>query len=157
MSGKVKVKFIADFAPYGIKAGAVRTVSDAAARKLLHVYRVIEDPFAPKVILIRMVAWAREYGTGWYPNSLHIITYADGMKLIDEGRAILEQDNGTPKGVVDHQCNAFCPDHTNYEGVSKWLESHNYTPEVAITALELAMQCSRSRAVSVYEKITDSQ
>ena len=157
----VKVTFTEDFKPYGIKKGTVREVSEAVAHKLLDVYGVIDDPFnaMPSLVMIRMLAKITKYGSGWYPYSEHLVSGEIAKELIDGGLAHLAAESVAPvmETVADDHFDthsSFCSRHPKIEGIAEWLNALKYENDnTRINAISLAVQCSRSQAEKIYEKI----
>lgn len=168
MTKLIEVTFTSDFAPYGIKKGAKRKVSESAAHKLYEVYGVIDDPFnkLPLVVNIKLLAKVQKYGAGWYPYSEHLVTGQIARELIEQGLAELagssaEQtdysNEGQESGEHSELHSSFCYKHPNIEGIAYWFNSpHNFENEnQKINAISVAVQCSRTQAEKIYKQILE--
>lgn len=142
----ITVEFVDDFQPFDKHKGETRKVSQSAAYKLYHNYKVIKNPFnngekykdrITTVVVIKP-SMLHIYGPEWYPNSEHDVDPMMVRKYIDDGSLQLKSNirqplpSSTDKPVppnISYRVLDRLP-HMNHVHLPG--ETHNWYPESPI-------------------------
>ena len=90
----VSVRFIRDFAPYGLRAGQERMVTEGVAGKLLNIYGVIE-PYKiheNKLVIVRVIKNLSKMHRGWWPGTEHLAETSMVAPYIADGSLMVVDD-----------------------------------------------------------------